>query len=100
MASPIVDGHVAAHIYLPEVQPSHESGAWTRVSCDTPCFVDADIDARADEARTQITSANFKVGQSGVEASGTGDNLRFSGEFAIDEVGEAASVFPRVLAAL
>ena len=86
IAEPVINAHLIAHVSLAEVQ---RTAGFEMDTCkhDTPCYGDADVEARIDHEGAQISKASLKTGQSGLEVSGTKSAVQFRGGLAVDEIG-------------
>ena len=83
---PVIDAHAVAHVSLAEVQ---RSGNLPMAPCksDTPCFADADVQARFAQNGVQISNARVALGETNFRASGANSTVEFNGTLALDEVG-------------
>jgi len=84
--NPVIDSHMVAHISLAEVQRTSNL-PMAPCKSDTPCFADADVQARFDQHNVQISNARVAVGQTNFRASGANSTVEFDGTLALDETG-------------
>ncbi len=86
LAEPVITAQLIAHVSLTEVQRT-AGLALDACSRNTPCYADANVEARLDQQNAQISKASLRVGQTDLEASGTKSNVQFRGRLALDEMG-------------
>jgi translocation and assembly module TamB len=84
--NPVIDSHVVAHVSLAEVQRTLNL-PMAPCKSDTPCFADADVQARFGQHNIQISNARVAVGQTNFRASGANSIVEFNGTLALDETG-------------
>ena len=86
IAEPVINAHLIAHVSLAEVQ---RTAGLEMDACkdDTPCYGEADVEARLDHGSTQISKARLVVGQTRLEGSGVNSTVQFTGKLSLDEMG-------------
>ena len=84
--NPVIEAHVVGHVSLAEIQRAADVGM-DPCKRDTPCFAEADVQARFDERSIQVSNANIEIGQTRFKATGTNSAVNFNGSLALGEVG-------------